>query len=1298
MASGGPSLRKRARSLAFGLDGAAEDESLSKGGHSLRKRARVDYAQEMFGDDTAHLDSKHDANTKPILGSTGRNRKKRTTLDFSGDDSDDASSAQRRRRSDKSPAATRATPGRRKSSIRKSFSSDIRDYRDYQDHPSDNEVQDTILVGVSMKDLESTPQSPESSQSIPSDAGAVQDGEGSPLPEIREVVIEEARPPHPIQAPETRAESAAPLDPQPMAETAEDKVVLQPDSFPSAPLPTCNGADQGQPSESTPDILSQTADEENHHGSPSGLLSEAKSPVTAVTIKPPTPEPEKPGLAETEEPKLPEEPTMTEKLPPPQVVITEVEPSPSPSDAKVDEISPTIIAADDQGVSSANQDLAETLATPETAENAVSPAKDEYPGRFSSPVASAPAEKPSPSPLKPDIDVAAIEETATEELPISSSAALALPKTERSRVGRLKHLDVIHEAGKASSRGHPHLSAYEDEKVLHPSAWTQMVYQDDGSQATQTPIPTPDATPQESATLESMWDGIRPLKYRDFFHLYQSETASRAEQGLPKMSMKEFRRLCVLRHKAAVDKPVEAPSKKARKPVRRELAASRATRKMNAIAAHENGVPVPTPPEETPRASPAPDSTQPTAASSPEAPEDDLEQKVGQKEIDEDVPDTIAVEDEGEDAEAEAEQEVEADAESDVDGEAEALVGGPAEPVEVVKVPKKQYEFPKIREHSYFVEALKDFKDMDTDVLYETLAACNDTLKAWQDEYRELKKITDDEENAKRRQANDKTIENWDKRQKLDEQPSWRRTFDDSFQRLPAPFEIKGVRAPAPYVDDPVLEYQRAQDRIMAQAYGFVHNNHANSIGRQRPSEQRWELDDGESEIRLRDRKQTQRAADVADESVIIEGKRARKPRILGDQSRETSRAPTPAPRQRRRRNAGVGDGGDNGEEASHARGEAALDASGRRRGRGRWKVVTASDDYPDDTASNHRALDERAHSGRRRSRIVAVPLPSGYNGNSSPQTAENGVDSAKRKRQRATKKGPSLGLDTEISASSFYGNPSPADTLPESRPSSSYSNATNNTTGTIESSYLLREKKKRNFAIENDPDLESRPKKRGRDASNGEAYAEEPPKKKPIRRRSKGDAGTASSATDVATGATRIHLATAGRPTSQTTGTAALGSPTMAPKRPPTKIKLINGHHGSSMNLSSGAASSSTKTTLKVPKAASQQASASAKDDVTEPGRKPYSEMSKSEKMSFSMRRRWARGEMQGAVEKRKHTLAKKATAKEAEQKPAKPVNKQKAAGQSSRKLVPADGSPNNVLGRRESGQYGSFPDSAAI
>ncbi|KAL2128732.1 hypothetical protein VTI74DRAFT_8710 [Chaetomium olivicolor] len=37
----------------------------------------------------------------------------------------------------------------------------------------------------------------------------------------------------------------------------------------------------------------------------------------------------------------------------------------------------------------------------------------------------------------------------------------------------------------------------------------------------------------------------------------------------------------------------------------------------------------------------------------------------------------------------------------------------------------------------------------------------------------------------------------------------------------------------------------------------------------------------------------------------------------------------------------------------------------------------------------------------------------------------------------------------------------------------------------------------------------------------------------------------------------------------------------------------------------------------------------------------KPYAEMTKSEKMSWSMRRRWASGEMQGAVEKRRTTLA---------------------------------------------------------
>jgi hypothetical protein len=103
---------------------------------------------------------------------------------------------------------------------------------------------------------------------------------------------------------------------------------------------------------------------------------------------------------------------------------------------------------------------------------------------------------------------------------------------------------------------------------------------------------------------------------------------------------------------------------------------------------------------------------------------------------------------------------------------------------------------------------------------------------------------------------------------------------------MPPPFDLKGVRAPKQYIDDQVQQHQREEDQVMAQAYGFKYESEKNSIGCQNPDEQRLEL----SENRLRDRKLTQKATDAAEEVVVIEGKRTRKPRIIDNQSNQRGR------------------------------------------------------------------------------------------------------------------------------------------------------------------------------------------------------------------------------------------------------------------------------------------------------------------------------------------------------------------------------------------------------------------------
>lgn len=724
--------------------------------------------------------------------------------------------------------------------------------------------------------------------------------------------------------------------------------------------------------------------------------------------------------------------------------------------------------------------------------------------------------------------------------------------TKQSGPARLKLLEPIYKA-ETPFATHTKLTPYEDEDTTLPGPYIEWVYPVDKTEQVPIPTPTPTPSPLEQGLTGVEWDGRRPLRTKEFFALYRQETKRREERGEPPISMIAFNNECARKYRSAKSQaaPSKAPS-----------SAGVSTAVSSAVAPGRPALLVAAIQEETPRSSQPAESLVPTAAPSPAAADEDVIQDDG-----------------GEDEHHEH------------------------EPVEVIRNPSKQYAFPRLRDPSEIIDALEGFQDMETDDLYRKVAAAVEVLNCYQQEYNELKKILDDEENAKRRRAFDQRIVNWENRQKADEPPLWRRHFDDPVKGH-ATFEVRGARAPKPYIDDPILEHQREEDRIMAQAYGFKHNNHPTQVGRQNPEEQRWEM----PETRLRERRKTEKGAELAEENVV-EGKRSRRPRHISDQSKDPSRSGSPT-------------------------GGAEDKAKGQRR-RGRAAVSAAA----------------------------AVPPTSVQTG--------HGSEMAKPKRVRGLKNQEAYPPSAaEIASSSFYSNGSTVVTQPDSRPSTASSEATVGTAETAESAYSLRDKKKRNFALENDPELEPRSQRRG---WNGVAQKQASTSGKKRAQRKK--EATTQPAPPPSTAPTSAPVPTASplqpvaapiyhnflsgpvildNPHPTQSGAITASSASLAPgpfvhtfnaapafppgvppppppppavKKPITKIKLTN--NGPSSQASSRGATPANGTLNSKSAGAKgsrgNKSSVDVKSDASANGKgengKTYAQMTKSEKMSYSMR-----------------------------------------------------------------------------
>ncbi|KAI1414992.1 hypothetical protein F5Y13DRAFT_197004 [Hypoxylon sp. FL1857] len=624
-----------------------------------------------------------------------------------------------------------------------------------------------------------------------------------------------------------------------------------------------------------------------------------------------------------------------------------------------------------------------------------------------------------------------------------------------------------------------------------------------------------------------------------------------------------------------------------------------------------------------------------------------------------------------------------------------------AEPTITQPTEKKQYRFKQTRSSSEFTDLFTDYKSLPKAELYRRLAVTNRAMVAWQDEFKELKKITDDHDNAVRYRK---------------EEESFERRYDMAIGKNPAAnplrrdFVVKGIRAENNA--DPLVAYTRQQDKIMANVYGFEYDARVDKMGNQDPIAQRTGLG---RQGRLRERpKQTAKAAE-ADEPNVVQGKRSRKApeRYTGGEA--ASRSSTPAPTQRRgRRGAQAQENGDvnqnQNQDQSQSQNATAptsvpeptekeppkkkgkggrprknpipepvpevkptpatepdvpaeselqpepnpmplhqkqpqtrksnvtLQAKGTRIVFKQTVVSTPQDDTesrPESKSSAKREREaeevtEEQQPTRKRRRRGPAPAAAPA---TTAATEENNVPNGTE--VQAPKK-PARGRNSkkiESASSSFNTTTSSAPTaqVEESRPPTASSTATAETVAST-SNYQLREKRQRKFTNDiNEDDLiiEAPKRKRARRAPKKTQTKvedvtpvpepaqepETPPAPKPtpkIRLKVKNDPEP--------------------RPASRPVSAPVSSAPSLAPSASVTPANMRSNLNGNSSSTTNGSVLTNGAID---PNATDGEAAAEPPKD--------YNSMTKSEKMSASMKARWASGSMGVAVAKRRATLAAK-------------------------------------------------------
>ncbi|KAI1338726.1 hypothetical protein F5Y15DRAFT_96484 [Xylariaceae sp. FL0016] len=557
-------------------------------------------------------------------------------------------------------------------------------------------------------------------------------------------------------------------------------------------------------------------------------------------------------------------------------------------------------------------------------------------------------------------------------------------------------------------------------------------------------------------------------------------------------------------------------------------------------------------------------------------------------------------------------------------GPAETAANSPAadpEPPYIQPPHRKPIAFKELRQASDFTDMFEDAKSLSQVELYRRLEIANQALVQWQNEYNELRKITDDEANAARYHQEEASYQH---RRKM------ALSKDPDANPLRKDFVVKGIRAEKPPWD---VTIARQQDRIMADAYDFEYDEKDTKIGRQDPAAQKI----GAGKGRLRERpKQTAKAAE-ADDSNVVHGKRSRKPPTIYDGVEAASRSSTPAPPPRRRGGRPRKDAEQNGTASlpiPHSLPSSfELETPKKRKG-GRPRKHPLPEPIPEDfpvqapgpEPEHEQVVEEKPTRKRRRRKGASVAAEDGLpNG-----TPSNTTGKPNPRRGTASR-------ISEVPSGSFYSTSSLPSTnaADDSRPATASSTATEATVAS--NSYQLREKRQKKFTLNTTDD-------------EHEQEVEPEPKPKRVRRPTKKAQGE------------NLTSATAFVPSQHPPHVSVLQPEPEAPPapKPPTRIKLMN-YNGPPTHAPTSAPTAEVGPVLSATDSAPSptvngtsngSAKATPNGDLSDSA-KDYSQMTKSEKMSHSMRARWASGSMQVAVAKRRETLAAK---KQATSRPVEP------------------------------------------
>ncbi|KAM0329534.1 hypothetical protein ACHAQA_004843 [Verticillium albo-atrum] len=356
---------------------------------------------------------------------------------------------------------------------------------------------------------------------------------------------------------------------------------------------------------------------------------------------------------------------------------------------------------------------------------------------------------------------------------------------------------------------------------------------------------------------------------------------------------------------------------------------------------------------------------------------------------------------------------------------------------------RKQFRFPKLRDPAEFREYLKNHGDMSTEELWAFLSHVNGTLLAWQDEWQKCGRQVDDAENAKRREIQDAEYEK--KTANLAQ-------FAKIDSYIEKDFDVRGYRAPIKEKEQGTF-HQRWQDKVEAMAYGYEYDPHPSKIGQQDPVAQREGIMAGRQ---LRSQpQQTAKAAEGDADGLVVTGKRARNPpKLYEGMLQDDVRSATPVvavvkPILKRRgrppANPRTEDMYQHNEQEDAARGK-----PGPKKRGPKGKKASAMDTEADTPASDPNQGPPKRKRGRQPKVVVASPEMV------DPEDTEpEEIEEPTPKRARTTRK---RGKNARVTNTRPMSSETVVDSSDESRPSTSSSNATVSDDG---STYSFRQKKR---------------------------------------------------------------------------------------------------------------------------------------------------------------------------------------------------------------------------------------------